>query len=374
MLENIKTSFFSKILFSYINEKKKLDIVKYNKTIQNNLEITLVNYKEYSGRYIIYENKRKGKIYDAYQDILLYEGEILNGKKNGKGKEYELEYDYSYLIYEGEFLNGERKGKENFDDELFIGKRYLWKKKDGYYEFKEGIVYQYDTYGNLLFEGEYLNGKRNGKCKEYNEKGKLLFEGEYLYDYKLRGKEYVNDKLIYEGEYLFNKKWNGTGYDENGNILYELNQGCGKVTMREYNKYGIEYEGGYANGKRNGKGKEYHANGRLEFEGEFLNGKRNGKGISYFFDGKVNTEGEYLNDKLNGDVKRYNPENGILIFEGKYLNGKRNGKGKEYYRDGKLEFEGEFLNGERNGKGKEYDFDGNLIFEGEYLNGERALK
>ena len=31
-----------------------------------------------------------------------------------------------------------------------------------------------------MFEGEYLNGKRNGKGKEYDYNGKLEFEGEYL--------------------------------------------------------------------------------------------------------------------------------------------------------------------------------------------------
>ena len=36
-------------------------------------------------------------------------------------------------------------------------------------------------YGKLIFEGEYLNGRKwNGKGKEYNEFGKLLFEIEYL--------------------------------------------------------------------------------------------------------------------------------------------------------------------------------------------------
>ena len=33
----------------------------------------------------------------------------------------------------------------------------------------------------IIFEGEYLNGKRNGKGKEYNYyNGKLEYEGEYL--------------------------------------------------------------------------------------------------------------------------------------------------------------------------------------------------
>ena len=32
----------------------------------------------------------------------------------------------------------------------------------------------------LIFEGDYINGKRNGKGKEYNYYDKLEFEGEYL--------------------------------------------------------------------------------------------------------------------------------------------------------------------------------------------------
>ena len=34
--------------------------------------------------------------------------------------------------------------------------------------------------GELSFEGEYLNGKRNGKGKEYGWGGELKFEGEFL--------------------------------------------------------------------------------------------------------------------------------------------------------------------------------------------------
>ena len=50
--------------------------------------------------------------------------------------------------------------------------------------------------------------------------GELIFEGEYLYNWKIKGKEYIKGRLEYEGEYLFNEKWNGNGYDENGNIIY----------------------------------------------------------------------------------------------------------------------------------------------------------
>ena len=56
----------------------------------------------------------------------------------------------------------------------------------------------------ILFEGEYLNGKRNRKGKEYYNNGVLLFEGEYLNGKKNgKGKEYnYNGKLKFEGEYF----------------------------------------------------------------------------------------------------------------------------------------------------------------------------
>ena len=36
--------------------------------------------------------------------------------------------------------------------------------------------------GKLIFEGKYLNGKRNGKGKEYDYFGTLIFKGKYLND------------------------------------------------------------------------------------------------------------------------------------------------------------------------------------------------
>ena len=63
----------------------------------------------------------------------------------------------------------------------------------------------------MLFEGEYLNGERNGKGKEVI--GLIEFEGEYLNGYKLKGKEFnTNGELIFEGEYRKEeKRWIGKG-------------------------------------------------------------------------------------------------------------------------------------------------------------------
>ena len=147
-------------------------------------------------------------------------------------------------------------------------------------------------------------------------KGKLIFEGEYIYNYRIRGSEYYKGKLEYEGEYLYNRKFNGKGYDSKGNIIYELNNGNGKV-------------------------KEYYKN-QLRFEGEYLNGKIN-YGIVY---------------NIYNNKKELEIEKGINL-------------GKEYFDNGTIKFEGEYVNEKRNGKGKEYDAKGRIIFEGEYLNGEK---
>ena len=180
MLKNIKSTYFIKIIFMFLDERQKLKLVKYNKSFQNNINISILNYQHYKGCYIIFESKGIIKEYDGHNDSLVFEGECLNKQRQGKVKEY----SNGALLFEGVYLNGKMNGK---------GKLY------------------WNNY--LTFEGEYLNGKKNGKEKEYyNKKGKLKFEGEYLND----------------------KKWVGTLYDKKGNVISKLdnnNKGEGKDIM-----------------------------------------------------------------------------------------------------------------------------------------------
>jgi len=217
-----------KEVFSYLSIKYILNIIIYNKKLQNIFGIDIKKYKEVSGIYKIRSRNGKCKEYILNTKILIFEGEYLNGKRNGKGKKYcELEF-------EGEYLNGKKwngKGKEYYDN------------------------------GQLEFEGEYLNGEKNGNGKEYNIDGKLKYEGEYLKGKRNgKGKEYYqNGELEFEGEYLNGKKWNGKG--------------------KEYNYNGqLEFEGEYFKGVKKGKGKEFNFFGHLQYEGEYLNGEKNGKG------------------------------------------------------------------------------------------------
>ena len=171
------------------------------------------------------------------------DGNIIFELKEGSGfiKEYNI---YNNFIYEGEYLYGLKNGKgKYFNNEI------------------------------LLFEGEFSNGLRNGKGKEFSRNNIIIFEGEYLYSQRIKGKEYVKGKLEYEGDYLYERKYNGKGFDENGNVIYELINGNGKV--KEYDNDGnLQFEGEYLNGKRNGLGKLYNYKGELIFEGKFLNDKR----------------------------------------------------------------------------------------------------
>ena len=83
----------------------------------------------------------------------------------------------------------------------------------------------------MKFEGEYLNGERNGKGKEYKY-DKVIFEGEYINGKKWKGKgrEYYNSKIIFEGEFQNGKRWNGKGI--------------------EYEDRLFKFEGEYLNGKK----------------------------------------------------------------------------------------------------------------------------
>jgi len=73
----------------------------------------------------------------------------------------------------------------------------------------------------LIIETEYINGiKLYRKAKEYNKNNNIIFEGEYFYGEKNgKGKEFnTKNKLIFEREYSNNRKKRGTEYFYNGKI------------------------------------------------------------------------------------------------------------------------------------------------------------
>ena len=80
-----------------------------------------------------------------------------------KKKNFKISFEVEYL--NGKKWNGKGLNYSSLDFEI----------KDG-----KGNIKEYDYRDELRFEGEYLNGERNGKGKEYDDDGNLKFEGEYL--------------------------------------------------------------------------------------------------------------------------------------------------------------------------------------------------
>ena len=48
IMDNLKSDYFLQKLYDIMSKKKKLEIVKYNKRIQNRLNLSAKDYKEYS--------------------------------------------------------------------------------------------------------------------------------------------------------------------------------------------------------------------------------------------------------------------------------------------------------------------------------------
>ena len=85
-INSIKSTYNLKLIFSFINEERKLNMIIYNKELQKKVDVDIEVYKKKSGKYKIGEKNGKGREYILNSDELIFEGEYLNGKRNGKEK------------------------------------------------------------------------------------------------------------------------------------------------------------------------------------------------------------------------------------------------------------------------------------------------
>ena len=166
-----------------------------------------------------YDIISKAKIYsiDDENKIIKYFGSVRNFKKDGKGMEFSEEYNY-----DGDFINGEKEGKGKIN---------------------------YINYGDL-YEGEFHNDKINGKGF-YIWQNKESYTGDFI-DAKMHGYGLYKwpDGSQYEGEYINNiKEGNGIYKWKDGRVFkgrFEKGKphGLGELTIN-----GITVECEYRNGK-----------------------------------------------------------------------------------------------------------------------------
>lgn len=236
--------------------------------------------------------------------VLVYEGEMVEGKCNGSGSQYD---DEGNLIYQGEF-----------SEDTYTG---------------DGALY--DSEGVLIYKGEMLSNQFDGYGKRYYY-GELVYEGDFSKGlYNGSGSLYENGKLKYAGNFVQGIK-NGYGitYFESGMIAYT---------------------GYFENGHYQGEGTLYNDSGQRIYTGAFSNGVFEGNGTLYFDSGQMAYEGDFSMGMYQGTGKSFD-EQGRLIYEGEFVSGDYSGLGTAYFTDNAY-YEGYFLEGLFDGEGAYYDQD-----------------
>ena len=241
-----------------------------------------------------------------------YIGDIIDGKKQGKGK---------LIFIDGSYYEG------NFKDDLFNGK---------------GIFVKNDS----IYKGDFLNGKKHGKgkieiIKKLNNSNNNTFN-------KTNSNININFNINNNNPIFNNNNLNNNNINNNDNIIEK------KI-----------YEGDWNNDEITGEGIEkiQNENGITIYNGNFIKGKKNGKGKLTLPNG-FEYYGDFNDDLLEG--------NGIFKWnEDKYYNGqwKKNCiEGYGILNENSKKYFGYFKNDKKNGIGGYYYKDNNAIVIGNWFN------
>ncbi len=130
-----------------------------------------------------------------------------------------------------------------------------------------------------------------------------------------------------------------TNVENNGEIVKkggcfdgDCNNGFGKMINPRTEE---KYEGEWRNGKRDGRGVEFYADGEKKYVGNFKNGKYEGNG-SFFHKNGDKYVGKYKNGSMNDD-KGYFIFNNNIRLVARVENNIKHGKAMRIYPDGRRE-------------------------------------
>lgn len=192
-----------------------------------------------------------------------------------------------------------------------------------------------------LFEGYFLNGKKNGRGK-YTWANGNVYDGNWV-DGKCTGK----GRISWSSGASFDGEWKDNQMSE------------GKYSYAD----GSVYEGSFKNGKRDGYGNRIYKDGD-KYEGRWQSGSRNGKGVYTWADGDV-YDGEWKDDKRCGV--------GRMVMYGKAGPDALNA-GEVFI---KYSYDGEWLDNREHGHGICREGKGTVagmdkVYEGEWVNGKKC--
>ena len=279
-------------------------------------------------------------------------GNLVN---HGQFIEYNLKNE---VIRSGQFVVGKKTGSwsklidesklQKLVPDLDKGfKRPFHSKAD----FRDGLLdgswVCHDSNGNIVFQWEFKNGKRNGDSIWLDSKGKPLVsisyksdlaDGPAILDPKLNSKQhemvefaagrkkqtvekFYSDKsrkiVKSRVDYLIHSKINLAKHDwENSSVTYRATADQTPVM--------------------HGLAITYHANGQTESRGKYLEGKKHGEFVWWYENGQKKSAGSYQNGKEDGRWNWWH-ENGIPKARGSYRLGAQIGQWSTWNESGKLD-------------------------------------
>ncbi|MFK7771181.1 MAG: hypothetical protein AB8F94_03540 [Saprospiraceae bacterium] len=301
-------------------------------------------------------------------------GNFKNGKLNGKGYEIKSGNKYEQHLYEGDFVNGK---KEGHGKGISLGGNYSGEWKAGKKHGKgKGIIDNSAKYNE--YNGEWKEGEKDGYGTEVNNDFILNKTGKYVGYWKAgkkhgEGKEYKKGKLVYEGSFYKNRRKITSGC-----VVGDCENGYGVFILENKNKY----IGEFRNGKKEGQGFEKDPQGNYII-GQWKNNKEDGLVRVYNPSNELMFSGQMQNGKplkkpnknavevgcIIGDCENgfghYKWENGD-IYIGEFKEYNPHGQGTTSWINGE-KYIGDYVKGMLNGYGKYYDKDGNIVNEGKWI-------
>ena len=369
-----------------------------------------------------YHGKLKNEKFEGYGEIDLisnidHTSDGYNNKAYNTFKDGEIIEVKRYVIYKPELKKQEDDNtictytttplccnKCNIQKAFYIGQL-----KDSKLHGKGKLMSHspnHNSQGNLIFEGNFKNGKKDGQGRQYHTSHSFTqsfrYEGIFEND-KLQGyaEEYsCYNKKLYDGMFVDGKyQGGGVEYEHTGvGVKYSGNFKNGKYecegTEYHLDSEQVKYTGNFKNGLYDGSGKEFHKNGVLKYNGNYKNGKFDDYGKQHNDLGKCLLEGFFVKGKLEGDGSQYYDVKQIPSinkmdankpapqqYEGMFQNGNWNGEGVLYYHEPqhghsynrKKKYEGNFKDGMFEGIGKKYykSFGNQCVkYEGNFKNGK----
>src|SRR5690606_7450556 len=168
-------------------------------------------------------------------------------------------------------------------------------RKQGFWEIK-------DKEGNLLEEGKYKDGKRNGSFRKYDKYGRVSHLEEYVNGKRIKQQEFSS--LRFEEKYHEESGLWSRGPEKNGVKIgtHHFFDSTGNVLFSEvYREDTLAARGIVSDaGIKDSMWLYFFPNGQKSSEGSYQQGQKTGKWIFYYPDGKKAQQGYYRENLPHG--------------------------------------------------------------------------